>query len=334
MNILLTSVGRRAYMVKYFKKAIAPKGKVHVCNSDDKTIAFHYADASIVAPLIYSDEYIPFLLKYCKDNDINLVLSLFDIDLPILAKNRDRFEGIGVKLIVSPEEFVNICNDKWLTYQYLLKNDFNVPKTYIKLEEVLLALKSGELQFPLIMKPRFGCGSIALSIVDDLEELHYLYNKNLRLINNCYLRYESIQVEDKLIFQEYLNGQEYGCDIINNLDGEFINAIIKKKIAMRAGETDIAETVDEPVLMEYASKLGELTGHVANLDCDMYLVGGKPYILEMNARFGGGYPFSHTAGCNLPKAIVDWCKGKKVDKSMLSARTGVKAFKELYLTKI
>lgn len=44
MNVMLTSVGRRAYMVKYFKEVLGNGGKVFVCNSDDKSIAFKYAD--------------------------------------------------------------------------------------------------------------------------------------------------------------------------------------------------------------------------------------------------------------------------------------------------
>ncbi len=66
MNILLTSVGRRAYMVKYFKEVVGPEGIVHISNSSDNTVAFQYADKCTITPLIYSDEYIPFLLEYCK----------------------------------------------------------------------------------------------------------------------------------------------------------------------------------------------------------------------------------------------------------------------------
>ena len=66
----------------------------------------------------------------------------------------------------------------------------------------------------------------------------------------------------------------------------------------------------------------------------MFLVDGVPYVLEMNARFGGGYPFSHMGGCNLPKAIVDWVKRKKVDKSVISAKTGITGYKEIYITEI
>lgn len=333
MNILLTSVGRRAYLVKYFKDILKDDGEVHVCNSDDLTVAFKYADKSVISPIIYDESYIPFLLDYCKDNKIDILISLFDIDLPVLAKNRDKFTKIGTRVIVSDENIIDICNDKWKTYLYLKENGFNVPKTYLNLHSAMLAIERGELNYPIIVKPRFGCGSIAMSVAEDEMSLLYCYSRNIRNVNRTYLKYESAAEEEKIIFQECLTGQEYGADIINDLDGNFINAIVKEKIAMRAGETDIAELCDELEIVAAAEKLGKLTGHVANMDCDLFLVNGKAYVLEMNARFGGGYPFSHMGGCNLPKAIVKWCRGENVDKALLSAKTGLKGYKELFITK-
>lgn len=334
MNVLLTSVGRRAYMVKYFKEALGEGGQVHVCNSDDKTVAFHYADKSVISPLIYDDNYIPFLLNYCKENKIDILLSLFDIDLLVLAKNKDKFKEIGTSVIVSDKELIEICNDKWKTYEFLKENGFNVPKTYLTLEDTINALDRGEISYPVIVKPRFGCGSIALSIAEDEMALLYYFRRNTRTINKSYLKYESASVDDKIIYQECLKGQEYGADIINDLNGNFQNAIVKKKIAMRAGETDIAEVVNEPEILKEVSRLGKLTRHIGNMDIDVFLVDGKSYILEMNARFGGGYPFSHMAGCNLPKAIVEWSKNKKVAKNVLEAQVGDFGYKELVITKI
>lgn len=334
MNILLTSVGRRAYMVKYFKDVLNGNGEVHVCNSDDKTVAFHYADNAVVSPLIYDENYIPFLLKYCEENKIDILLSLFDIDLPVLSKNKDKFAQIGTRVIVSDLEIVEICNDKWKTYEFLKKNGFNVPKTYLTLEDTINAIDRGEINYPIIVKPRFGCGSIAMSIAEDEMALLYYFRRNTRIINRSYLKYESSQVEDKIIYQECLDGQEYGADVINDLKGEFQNAIVKKKIAMRSGETDIAQVVDEPEIFETSRKLASITKHIANMDCDMFLVNGKPYILEMNARFGGGYPFSHMAGCNLPKAIVDWCNGNIVFDEVLIAKAGIVAYKEIFITEV
>lgn len=335
MNILFTSVGRRAYLVKYFKEVLQGNGEVHVCNSDDKTIAFHYADKSVISPLIYDDNYLPFLLDYCKENRIDVLISLFDIDLLVLAKNKDKFARIGTKVIVSEPELIEICNDKWKTYLFLKENGFKTPKTYISLQKVLLALDSGELSYPIIVKPRFGCGSIAMSIAEDEMALLYFFRRNTRAVTRSYLKYESASVpqDEQILYQECLNGQEYGADIINDLNGNLRNVIVKRKMAMRAGETDIAQTISEPVITDAVTRLGNLTKHIGNMDCDVFMVDGEPYILEMNARFGGGYPFSHIAGCNLPKALVDWCSGKETDPDNLNCKTGVTAYKELFITK-
>lgn len=334
MNILITSVGRRAYMVQYFKQALGETGQVHVCNSDDHTVAFHYADKSVVAPLIYDPEYIPFLLRYCAENNIEILLSLFDIDLLVLAQNREQFARIGTRVIVSDAALIGICNDKWKTYHFLKENGFRVPKTYLTLDKVIQALDSGELQYPVIVKPRFGCGSIAMSVAEDEMALLYYFRRNTRTISRSYLRFESDAVEEKILYQQMLLGQEYAVDIINDLDGNFRNAIAKKKVAMRAGETDIAQLVDEPEILREAERLGRLTGHIANMDCDMFLVDGVPYVLEMNARFGGGYPFSHMGGCNLPKALVHWCRGEQVPDAWLQAETGTMGYKELVITEV
>lgn len=332
MNILLTSVGRRAYMVKFFQQALAGSGLVHVCNSDDKTVAFHYADKSVISPLIYDEGYIPFLLNYCKENRIDLLLSLFDIDLPVLAKNKDKFEAIGTRVIVSDPKIIDICNDKWKTHNFLKEHGFHVPNTYLTLQKTILALESGELQYPVIVKPRFGCGSIAMSVAEDEMALLYYFRRNVRTINKSYLKYESAAEDEKILYQQFLPGQEYGADIIHDLDGNYKNSIVKKKVAMRSGETDIAEPVDDPVITKELERLGSLTRHIGNMDCDIFMVDGVPYILEMNARFGGGYPFSHMAGCDLPRAIVNWAQGKVVPDEMLRAKIGGRAFKELVIT--
>lgn len=334
MNVLLTSVGRRAYMVKYFKEVLGENGLVHLCNSDNKSIAFKYADKKVLSPLIYDDNYIPFLIDYCKANSIDIIISLFDIDLSMLAKHKKQFEEVGTRVIVSDPEIIEVCNDKWMTYEFLIKNGFDAPKSFLKVEEVLSAIKNGSLSYPIVVKPRFGFGSISVAIAYDEEDFKYLTKKANKEITSSYLKYESAVTEDKVIYQECLTGQEYGADIINDLDGNTKNVIVRKKIAMRSGETDIAELVDEPLIKETLEKLGRVTKHIANMDCDVFLIEGKPYVLEMNARFGGGYPFSHMGGCNLPQAIVNWAEGKDVPVEIISAKTGITGFKEIYITEI
>ena len=67
MNILITSVGRRRYMIDFLRDALNGAGEVHVSNSQ-YTYVFEYADKSVITPLCFDEEYIPFLKEYCEKN--------------------------------------------------------------------------------------------------------------------------------------------------------------------------------------------------------------------------------------------------------------------------
>lgn len=330
MNILLTSVGRRTYMIYYFKKALYGIGKVFASNSR-YTYTLHEADNYVITPPIYDNKYIDFLIDYCKSNNINALISLFDIDLPILAKNKRRFKEANINLIISDYEVTQICNDKWETYKFLKGIGLSQPLTFLSLEETKRAINNKNINYPLIIKPRWGMGSIGIYKVDNEEELDILYKKLHRDIFNTYLKYESeIDPNCCIIIQQVLNGQEYGLEIFNDLNGNYIATFAKKKLAMRAGETDIAETVN-PIQFESMTKLisAELK-HIGNLDVDCFVTeDGNQYILEMNCRFGGQYPFTHNAGVNEPQQIVDWIQGKPTNKELLIQRNGIKSCKEL-----
>lgn len=335
MNILLTSVGRRSYLVKYFKEALGEDGTIHVMNSDPGSPAFLKADKATVSPLIYSENYIPFLIKYCRENEIRAIMSCFDVDLPILAKNKKKFLDNGVKVVVADEWFVEICNDKWKTYKFLKNNGFTVPKTYLGTVSIKKAIRMGEVCFPIMVKPRWGMGSIAIYEAEDINELMVLFNKTKKEIMKSYLKYESsVYSNECVIFQEKLMGQECGMDIINDLNGNYQNCIVKKKYAMRAGETDSAITIEEEVAVDIGKKISAISRHPANLDVDFFINNNQYYILEMNARFGGGYPFSHMAGVNLPKAIVDWLLGRNIDKNILVPQYGIRGQKDIEMVKI
>ena len=330
-NILLTSAGRRSYLVRYFKEAIGKDGLVHAANSEESPALF-VADRSVLTPLIYDKEYIPFLLNYCRENQISLLISLFDIDLPILAAHRKAFSDIGVLLAISEEETVRICNDKWETYQFLCRNHLPSPKTYLSLEEAEMAIERGAVSWPLMVKPRWGMGSLSIFQADDKEELRVFYRKALAKIHSSYLHYEACQDEGAcILIQERLNGEEYGMDVINDLNGNYCNTIVKRKVGMRSGETDSAVTEENSELEKLGKTVSGLLSHRGNLDVDVFLSGGVYYILEMNARFGGGYPFSHAAGVDLPRAMVAWARGLKAAPDWLKARPGVRAMKDIQM---
>lgn len=335
INILFTSAGRRSYLIQFFKEALDGTGLVHAANSEVLSPAFGVADKSVVSPLIYDETYIPFLKRYCLANDIKAIVPLFDPDLPVLAKHKAEFESMGVKVIVSDLDVVTVCNDKWRTFIFLKESGLNVPKTFINVEDALQALQNKDIAYPVILKPRWGMGSIALFEADDESELKVFYRKIKKEIKRTYLKYESaMDFENSVLIQEKLPGGEYNLDIINDLAGNYQNTIVKKKFAIRAGETDCAKIVNDAGLKKFGEVLGKKLRHTADLDVDVFCQNGTIYILEMNARFGGGYPFSHISGVNLPLAIVKWLQGDVVESNLLQEEFNVIAYKDIRVMKV
>lgn len=329
-NILLTSTGRRTYMIDYFKDSLKGIGKVFASNSE-YTYSLSHADGYVLTPLIYDSNYISFLLDFCLKNKIKAIISLFDIDLYILSVNKELFEKEGIILVVSNPETIMICNDKWKTYTFLLENNIPCPKTYKNLNLLINDINNKIISYPIIIKPRWGMGSIGIQIAEDEKELFILYSKVKKLIFNSYLKYESSQdIDECIIFQEKVFGQECGLDVLNDFSSKMVSVVAKEKIEMRAGETNIARTIDSEPFVDIASKLSKNLKHIGNLDVDIYkLKDGSLSVLELNCRFGGQYPFSHLAGVNYPKQIIQWLLGNKTDNSLLNAKIGIKVSKDI-----
>ena len=324
MNVLITSIGRRNYMVEYFREALAGKGKIVAVNSTANTPGMLAADKSYVAPPINSGKYLEFLINVCKNEEIGLLVSLFDQDLLFLSENKDILERIGVLVVVSAGDVIRLCFDKLTYNEFSSSIQLKPIKTMKSLEKAVEAIECGELKFPLILKPRWGTGSIATEVVDDFDELAFMYKRLSRALKKSYISIASSNGSNIILIQQKLVGVEYGLDIVNNFNGDFVTCFAKRKIGMRSGETDSAITVSKNELFEVGRKISDKLRHIGLVDVDiMETKYHEYYILDINPRFGGGYPFSHIAGANIPAAIINWAEGKDVNPEWLMVKTNI-----------
>ena len=331
INILLTSAGRRAYLVDYFKKANGIN-KVYASNSD-YTIALERADGYFISPLIYSEDYISSIINYCKEKEISAVLSLFDIDLLVLAKNREAFEANGIQLILASSEFVEICNDKWKTFLFIKELGLQTPRTYLHLEDVKKAINEGTLSYPIIMKPRWGMASMGIYKVDNEEELEVFTKKCHKDIFKSYLKYESsFTREEAIVYQEIMIGEEYGLDVLNDLEGNYISTFAKQKVTMRSGETDLGRTVSNLPFIEAATKIAGASRHEGILSVDCFKTEKGIFIIEMNCRISGHYPLAYLAGFNYPQLLADWLNHKETNTELLRFEEDLFIVKDLVPT--
>ena len=303
MNILILSVGTRNKIVQYFKKEIANKGKIIVTDMSVLAPAIYEADKYYIVPKITDLNYIDKILDICKKEKIDGVLSLIDPELSLLAENENKFKEIGVKIVGSSYELCEMALDKIQMYNFCKKNGFKTARSWNNLEEFKNSLARKEVMFPVFVKPQCGSASIAISKVYDIEtiELLFLHAKE----------------EEKLMIQEFLNGQEIGVDTyIDLISGEVVSIFSKKKIVMRAGETDKAVSFKDEKLFELIKNFIKKSGYKGQIDIDIFEIEGEYYISEVNPRFGGGYPHAYECGINNIKFILNNLSGE-VNESVI-----------------
>ena len=298
MNILLLSAGTRNKLVQYFKKAVGETGRVVATDMSKMAPAIYEADRSYLVPRITEKGYIDLILEICRVEKIDGVLSLIDPELSLLAEHRDDFAAVGTTVIGSSYELCERAMDKMQMYQWLHANGYPCAKSYMDKEAFFADVDAGLIGYPVFVKPVRGSASIAISKVYDRETLELLFAHS-----------------DNLMIQEYLDGQEIGADVyIDLLSGETVSIFTKKKLVMRAGETDKAVSFRDERLFALIERFCRESGWRGQIDIDIFDVDGAYYISEVNPRFGGGYPHAYECGCDHMQMIVNNLNGQENEK--------------------
>ncbi|EDT28062.1 MAG: ATP-grasp domain-containing protein [Clostridium perfringens] len=307
MNILITSCGRRTKLIEYFKNEFNGKGNVVVTDCDNLAPALYFADKFYITSRIDNQNYINELLEICKKEKIKGIMSLIDPELSLLAKNSEKFEEIGVKIIGSNYETTELCFDKYEFFKFLSEFGFKCAKTYISLDKFKDDYNNGKIKFPVFIKPRTGSASLGINKVDFMEHLELLYN----LFPN-------------MIIQEFIPGQEYGVDAyIDLISNEVISIFAKKKIRMRSGETDKAVSVKNENLFNIIEQLVRKLNLRGTVDIDVFESNGEWIISEINPRFGGGHLLAYECKENYPKFILNNLNNDINDKKIGEYKSGV-----------
>jgi carbamoyl-phosphate synthase large subunit len=326
MNVLLTCAGRRSYSVEIFKAAVGDRSQVFACDSSADAPALQKADKAFVVPPVDQEDYVDTLLAICDDHQIGLLVPALEPEILLLAMNRARFFAIGTVPLVSPPEITATCCDKLAMSNFLSNCGLLVPRTFDSLVAARMALSRGDLAFPLVVKPRWGVSSVGLHFPTDDEELELFYRITKKQIEHGFLAELSTTGSRRnVLIQERLLGEEYGMDVVNDLNGNYVCTFIKRKIRMRAGQTDQAVTVRDDRLEMIGQIIGEKLGHTGLLDCDAFITQHGCYVIDLNPRIGGGYPFAHIAGANLPAALIAWASGQPPDPAWFNIEPDVAA---------
>ncbi len=291
MNILLTSVGRRVALLKEFRQSMRQSniaGKIIATDLKTTAPASFLADVSELVPRIDDPLYIDRTLDVCLRHNVDLLIPLIDTELHLLSLHRQKFSDIGVELLVSSSATNEICFDKKKTSQFFQACGVKTPKIYA-IDEV------EQHHLPLIVKPTSGSSSVGVHRVVERRELEFF---------NSYVK--------NAIIQELIVGEEYTIDVLVDLDGKAISIVPRLRMETRAGEVSKGKTVKNPALIAAAKHVVEsLPGVVGCITVQCFLQSnGDIFFIEINPRFGGGYPLAYQAGADFPSWLMQLFNGE------------------------
>ena len=307
MNILILAAGTRNKIVQYFRKTFDGVGTVVATDASELGPAIYDADKHYIVPSITAPGYIDLILDICRKEKIDGALSLIDPELSLLAENERRFEEIGTTVIGSSHELCEMALDKMQMYHWLAEHGYRCARSWMDKDKFYRAVDAGEVTYPVFVKPYRGSASISISKVYDKETVDLLFVH-----------------ETDLMIQEFLDGQELGADVyIDMISGEVVSIFTKKKIKMRAGETDKAVSFKDDRLFALIEKFVKEAGYRGQIDIDIFDINGTYYISEVNPRFGGGYPHAYECGCDHMKLILNNLQGRANEKCIGNYDEGI-----------
>ena len=256
--------------------------------------ALYDADCHYIVPRITADNYMDVIYDICRKEKIDGILSLIDPELSLLALHEKEFEALGVKVIGSSYELCERTLNKWEMYGWLTAHGYNCARSYMDVDAFLADVKAGVISYPVFVKPAKGSASIAISKAEDEETVRLLMSHG-----------------EEMMIQEFLDGQEIGADCyIDMISGRTVSVFTKKKLVMRAGETDKGISFRDERLFDLIEKFIDESGFRGQIDIDLFDLGGVYYISEVNPRFGGGYPHAYECGVDHMTLILNNLDGK------------------------
>ena len=286
-NILITSVGKRVVLTEIFKETRLLRhlnNKIFTTDiSPALSPAAYVSDFCFAVPRCTDDNYIPILLKLCIDNDIKVVIPTIDTELAVLARNYSLFLEHGIQLVVSDIEFIEICRDKRKTHKLFKQLNIDIPSEIDKHKP----------KFPLFAKPYDGSLSCNTHHIEHPAQLT-----------------QELLEDPKLIFMDYINPSEFSeftVDLYYGQDHHLKCIVPRERLTIRAGEINKGITRKNIIVDYLKERISHIPGvrGVICLQLFMHQTSGQIYGIEINPRFGGGYPLSYHAKANYPLHIID-----------------------------
>lgn len=277
-----------------FKKALNGRGQIIATDNSSTAPALYFADKQYIVPRITEPGYLDVILDICKKEGIKAITTLIDPEISFLANNRQIFFDNGIIPLCPDKASADLCFNKYEMFKYLSSKGIRTPLTFHDLNEFKDALASGQISFPVFMKPICGSGSVGAHRVSDMQTLEDDWNSG----------------QHDYIIQELMTGGDCDADVyVDYISHKAVAAFSKRKIETRIGGASKTISYKDSKLFSFIREICEVFTFNGPLDMDFFIKEGEYYLSEVNPRFGGAYIHAYGAGVDFPQLIINNING-------------------------
>lgn len=305
-NVLLSSAGRRVEFLRCLQadlRELEIPGKVIATDDSSLTSAGMLAEAFEVVPQVDDPRYLDVLLEVIERHRVGLVVPTIDTELQVLADAADQLRARGIAVLSSGSETVRISSDKTATHRFFVEAGLPCPRQWSAEEAIELA---DTLPYPVIIKPRRGSSSVGVELIADASRLR-----------------TALRADDRLV-QSLAPGREYTVDVWVDGQGEPRVAVPRRRIETRGGEVSKGITERHPQVIDLAERIARnLPDAYGPLTIQIFADGASVEAIEINARYGGGYPLAWEAGARTTRWAIQAALGHPAHPSEFAWRDGL-----------
>ncbi|MBU0899140.1 MAG: ATP-grasp domain-containing protein [Nanoarchaeota archaeon] len=304
---------------------------------DKDAYGFHLADKHYIIPSGKSPEFISKLLEICEKEKPHLLYSWVTPELVPIAENRDKFEALGVKVVLSDAEALKIAQNKGKCYEAITEFGYAPKFKFVDSLEAIerAALELGYPEKPVCYKPAVAHGMRGFRIMKPgVNRADILFNEKPMSVFTTLEETKEILKDYRLpnmLVMEYLSGledKEYSLDILMN-NGEPVVAIPRVRVKTRQGISYIAYVEQNQELIEAAEKIAKKLNLNYSINMQFkFSEDGKPKLIEINPRLSGTIIACVGAGANMPWLSAKIALGEEVKKPVVEWGTTMKRFWE------